>query len=160
MANHGYVNTKLKLTPEAVSEVIEELNQRLFKGNLKVEYIISTKDDPSWGKYTWMLSYESERQVWAERICWFDRSNRFEMRHGGGSNFAWWVDSAILNEIAVKFNGKVRDDGHEGVIHSEAGKYDNAHLFLEQWVECFPEDKQEEYLNLVYQFVPKEFQRS
>jgi hypothetical protein len=38
----------------------------------------------------------------------------FEIRHGGGSDFLWWVDGRIQDEISKVFDGRVKDDGGSG----------------------------------------------
>lgn len=124
MANHGWVKSKKVIPPELISAILDDMNKNLFKGNLKIEYLISTPESPNYGEHTWVLRYVSDGQEWASRVCWLETPKKFEMRHGGGTKFAWWIDTAILNEVAVKTNGIIGDDGIEEKIKGEPNKYD------------------------------------
>lgn len=119
MANHAKVLTKKKMTPEKITEILNGLNLFLFKDLLKIEYTDCTDKPGSWGKHVWYITvkggeHEYQGQTYhryGERECWLNSSRSFEMRHGGGGEFIWWVDGAILNEIALKFDGRHYDDG-------------------------------------------------
>lgn len=109
MANHAHVEAASPIDPQLIADVIARLNAELFKGLLSVEYHRATKDEPGWGEHTWLLSMEFDGIAWVSRVCWLD-DNHFQMRHGGGSNFAWWVDRVITNEVAVETGGDYWDD--------------------------------------------------
>lgn len=114
MANHGYVKSRKKIKPEQVSELLETVNQKWFKGNLVVEYHKSTNEDPGWGDHTWMVSYISseDKQEYARRVFWLETSRSFHVSHGGGGgDFAWWMDQTITNEVALMCDGNISDDG-------------------------------------------------
>ncbi len=123
MANYGYVKTTETLTPIKITAALKRLNKR-FKGNLRWKY--EHADEPhAWGEHVWMLEYRSpvDDRVYAERVCWLDNERRFVMQHGGGSDFAWWIDSAILNEIALNHRGVIGDDGCAGWERGDASAY-------------------------------------
>ena len=130
MANHGWVDTVREMTPAGLMEIFNELNQRLFKGNLTIEY--TEKEDDAWGDHVWLLKYHSGGTLWATRVCWLDENTpkHFEMVHSGGSQFAFWLDAAILNEVAVKFGGLIGDDGGEENWEGVPGKYDDYPAYL------------------------------
>lgn len=106
MANHGWVKTRKVMKPEQISEIIEKLNKDKFKNLLTVDLHKSTPQEPGWGEFTWLIDFYKE-----SRVCWLNNSRHFEMRHGGGSSLIWWVDSCILNEVALVFNGTIGDEG-------------------------------------------------
>lgn len=124
MANHGYVKTRKVMTVEAINQLLDELNKNHFKNGLKIEY--HKGDEHSWGPHVWMLTYPSKDHDgdWGSRVCWLNTSRSFEMRHGGGSDFIWWIDSLILATLADRFNGKVSDDGVGGSWPGEAQNID------------------------------------
>lgn len=131
MANHAWVKTRRKMTPEAISAIIERLNKTLFKGCIKVEYHKSTKEQPGWGEHTWSITAfntDDPKIEYGHRVCWLEKPTHFEMRHGGGTNFMWWIDHAICNEVALEFNGGWYDDGDEQRRTGTSGKY---HRFRE-----------------------------
>ena len=127
MANYGWVESEESITSEFVSSVLEEMNKNLFKGNLQVNFSEES------GHPSWHIQYVSRGKVWASRICWLKTPQRFEMRHGGGTSMDWWVDSAILNEIAVKVNGIIGDDGYDHHNKGEPHKFDTFEQFVQEY---------------------------
>ena len=113
MSNHGYVKSRKFMRPEEISKIIEEINQTRFKGNLVVEYHKHTPEEPGWGEHTWIISYISseDKNEYIRKVCWLETSRTFEMRHGGGGDFAWWLDRVIVNEVALFYDGVITDDG-------------------------------------------------
>jgi len=106
MANHGHVATKRHMTPEKVRAVIDRLNKDVFFGVLD---IVDT--DFTDGTVGWYITAEG---AYGSRQCWLNSKRSFEMRHGGGSAFLWWVDSVIQDAISEEFDGRVTDDGGSG----------------------------------------------
>jgi hypothetical protein len=118
MANHAHVITKKKMTPEKITLLIDRLNGTMFRGLLKTVYTDCTGQTGCWGKHVWQITvkggeFEREGNVYhryGSRVCWLNSSRHFEIRHGGGGSWIWWIDSAICNEIALEFDGYVMDD--------------------------------------------------
>lgn len=127
MANHAKVKTKKKMTPEKVTEVLEALNKRIFNGNLKIEYHNEKGNKGAWGPHVWMFSYIShvDGKDYDGRVMWLNNSKSFEIRHGGGCQFVWWMDTAITNEIAYYFDGYVIDDSDMEKRKPIEGQYDD-----------------------------------
>lgn len=108
MANHAHVTTKKHMTAENVRAVLERLNKDIFFDCLEIE------DSEYWsGKPGWYIHVKGESEYQA-RVCWLNSSRHFEIRHGGGSDFLWWVDGRIQDEISKVFDGRVKDDGGSG----------------------------------------------
>jgi hypothetical protein len=135
MANHAYVKTKKVMKPQAVTELIERLNSTIFKNCLTVKYKQSPKSDKSaWGEHCWIITVKGDSNDGiGSRVCWLNTSRSFEMRHGGGSQFMWWVDSAICNEIAVQFKGTWTDDGVGGKMEVAAGQFNRWRKYLKSY---------------------------
>lgn len=112
MANHGYVKTKKPMSADKICNLLNDLNKTYFKNNLKFEYHIG--NEQSYGPHVWHLKYESQGQEWGSRICWLNTKRSFEIRHGGGTNFIWWIDNVVCNAVALRFDGDISDDGCEG----------------------------------------------
>jgi hypothetical protein len=123
MANHAYVKTKKKMTPDLVSQVIENLNQRVFKGLITTTH---TKNE----KNLWRSSFYENEIHWLSRVCWLNSPKSFELRHGG-TDFEWWWDTVLANEIAVVFDGTIIDDGDGEKWAGVANKYDDPKNYLE-----------------------------
>lgn len=108
MANHAHVITKKHMTPEKVRAVLDRLNKDIFFDCLEIE------DNEYWsGKPGWYIHVKGENEYQA-RVCWLNSCRHFEIRHGGGSDFLWWVDQRIQDEISKVFGGRVKDDGGSG----------------------------------------------
>ncbi len=123
MANHGYVKTKKPVLAASISQLLLDLNIKLFRGVLKITYSETDTTGGPNDKHTWLLLYRTRNIDWVRRVCWLQSPTQFEMRHGGGSRLAWWMDTAILNEVAVQFNGIISDDGHSDKSQGEPNKY-------------------------------------
>ena len=146
MANHCQIITKKKMTPEKIAALIDRLNATLFRDLLKITYTDCTVKEGCWGKHVWEIETVTKNPEdpvnYGDRVCWLNTSRHFEMRHGGGGNWIWWVDSAICNEIALEFEGYTADDSdgeHEQPIK---GGYDdfNAYLIRANISESFSEE--------------------
>lgn len=158
MANHGWTKTRKPMKPEQITAMLDELNASLFKGNLQIEYHMSTPESPGWGPHTWLLSYQSEGREWATRVCWLETGRHFEMRHGGGSQFAWWIDATILNEVAVRFNGTIGDEGISDKWKGEPNKFNNFTDYLNlSWDHVKDPNLKSQLLQWEREFIPKEF---
>lgn len=133
MANNGWVVSRYKkIKPEKISSILDDLNARLFKHNLLIDIHEGTFESPGWGLWSWMLRYVSGDQEYASRVCWLETTRKFVMRHGGGSDFAWWIDHAILNEVAWQFQSVIQDDADDIKSAPIANQYDNLQKYLEQ----------------------------
>lgn len=111
MANHAYVKSATPIEANLIASLLGDLNERLFKRCLRIDYHESD-DSSAWGPHCWVLTFVSaeDGQEYAGRVCWLNPDGSFEIRHGGGSNFAWWIDHAITNEVAVRTNSAIEDD--------------------------------------------------
>ena len=79
------------------------------------------------------------------------------MRHGGGGKFAWWVDTAILNEIAVRYKGKIADDGVGEKWDGVPNKYNDLYTYLDlSFQHCKP-DIREHLMQWEMEMIPPEF---
>lgn len=140
MANHGWVTVPKKLKQPEVDKAIRDLNQRVFKGVLTIEYFDEGDDPLAYGPHVWHASYVTGTTPkthvdWLHKTCWINKGCRkFEARHGGGGDFSWWWDWAVLNEIAVLFDGMIGDDGVEETWPGEPNKYDTAQGLLDDKV--------------------------
>jgi len=156
MANHGSVKTKKSMTHIAISKMLDGMNKDYFHSNLVISY---TKG--GWGSHTWDISYVSDNKEYAGRVMWLNNKNSFEMRHGGGPDFAWWIDSAILNEVACVFDGRRADDGVSGYIPRKIGKFKDFWEYKKRMLTRIKDENMRLYLIQLEQiegFIPKEFQ--
>ena len=104
MANHGYVKNrkpKPEFTKDSVQQVIETFIKTKLNDSFKLEYIDGRGDKSMWGKDVWVISWINGYGTEEVVECWLTSHRSFEMHHGHGSSFAWWIDICITNEIAV-----------------------------------------------------------
>ena len=115
MANHGRVHTLKHLTQEKVQKALEEINQEFFFGLMIIEpSSFAVSNEPCWT----LTFSDISNPAFNYRQCWISSKRVFEMRHGGGPSFLYWVDSLVQDEIAKMFGGKVSDDGLCGRFES------------------------------------------
>lgn len=120
MANHGYVRSKRRITKEHVDKALADINEKFLFGKLVVEYSHHPNNPQGWGLHVWEIHHKE--QPHEGRIMWLknDRSKTFEIRHGGGDDFIWWIDHLIRNAVAEVTNGMISDDaGGERWDHKE-----------------------------------------
>ena len=103
IANHSNVFTKKHITGPKITALLNHLNETVLFGVL----IIS----PSVDETEWHITIVDTRDY---RVCWLNSRRHFEIRHGGGSDFIWWIDHLIQDAISKEFNGRVKDDGGAG----------------------------------------------
>jgi hypothetical protein len=134
MANHCQVITKKKMTPEKISALIDRLNATMFRDLLKIVYTDCTGKTGCWGNHVWEIetvnSNPKDPVNYGERVCWLNTSRHFEIRHGGGGNWIWWVDFAICNEVALEFDGYVSDDSDGEKYPGKKDKYADFNAYL------------------------------
>jgi len=97
MANHGFVTTNKWLTQDKVKEDIEEIISRCFKN--KIFLVINGDNSFSIGfEYPWNIT------------CWFENCHKVEFRNPA-PDWCWWIMFVIQNELAIKYNGLISDEG-------------------------------------------------
>ena len=111
MANHAWVKTRKHMSPQAVTDLLNKLNEKYFQNVLKIEYHNCQGEEECWGEHVWTIKAEERNAIYVERVCWLKHRQHFEIRHGGGGDFAWWVDFTVTAQVAKTFNGRQYDDG-------------------------------------------------
>lgn len=154
------------MSPEKISQMLDELNDSHFRGVLGYEYSEHPKEDTSvWGPYIWMLRYDGPKYGWFQpgqvlRPTWLNTRRSWEIRHsGGGGNFVWWIDSVVTNEVAVRFDGTISDEGVGNKWKGEPGKYKNFQEFQEMMTRHVKDETTKRWLYQQEQelFVPEAF---
>jgi hypothetical protein len=116
MANHGKIELSREVAPEEITKLLNELKETEFKNAVDFEY--AEGDERSWGPAMWFARQVTKEGVSSQviRVMWLNPDNSFEMRHGGGSDWAWWVDETVQAHVQKRFGGIAFDDGVEGPI--------------------------------------------
>src|ERR1700727_681283 len=103
MANHGYITTKKNLSAERVAKDLEEINQRRFKGLLKIE------DGAYSDKGSWFISYLDPKENHAQGFnIWLTSKRRIEHRHTRGWYF--YLELVFSEELGAKYDAVFTDD--------------------------------------------------
>jgi hypothetical protein len=119
MANHGFVTTRKKLTPEQVDQDIREIVLRRFGGNVEVEYNKCSKNPPSKGSHNWWAHWEMKAKArfpkdvpdyMFEFAASIMSPHRLDFRHPH-ADWAFWAQMAVQEELALKYDGTVSDEG-------------------------------------------------
>lgn len=149
MANHGFVKTKRFMNFDRVQNLLEDLNLRLFNNKLQIESFFQ-KEKPNIG---WNVKYED----YGSLSFWLNSFRFFEIRHSS-NGFMWWIDSVILNEIAVCFNGIISDEGVSEKWYGTRNKHNDFWKFQEKIMfGGFPKEEKKLLLSLIK--VPIEFRK-
>ncbi len=145
-----------------ITNIIERLNQSFIKNGLIIEYHHNDpKDTTAWGEHVWLLKYISlvDTIKYLSRVCWLNNSQSFEMRHGGGGLFAWWIDHMICNEVGFIFNGFIIDDGDGKKTVAQKSKYDNLSLYLKRQIDFLPNELKKSIIDMYLEEIPPEFRQ-
>jgi hypothetical protein len=112
MANHAHVYTKKHMDASKVRILLDRLNRDVFLDSLEI-------NQEDWdGQPAWYLHVKDEPEGHETRVCWLNSKRDFEIRHGGGSDFLWWIDFRVQDEISKVFDGSIVDDGDDTRITS------------------------------------------
>lgn len=100
MANHGFLTTKKHLKPDIVDADIREIVSRRFNDKLIVKrdetyWTIEPKDNDDY-RFEFSINTVSTRKL--------------EFRHPP-SDWAFWAQMVVHNELAVKYDGTISDEG-------------------------------------------------
>jgi len=102
MANHGYVKSKRIFKKDEVFKEIQEINQRRFDGKLNIE-------DSDYGDLgSWFISHAVEESTEGFNI-WIASPKKLEHRHT--RCWATYLEIVFANELGVKYDGIMSDDG-------------------------------------------------
>ena len=161
MANHGYVTTRNIIKPEAMTDLLNKLNQERFHGILKIEYFFAARHQNS--HHSWEIKCElqvpnCEGATYEERrVCWLNTPHKFEMRHGGGGDFIWWIDCVITNELALVFNGTISDDGGGEKWKGKEGYCPTYRDYVESMWRHNKSPNKNDFINEIINEAPEEF---
>lgn len=112
MANHGYVTSRKFIRKEMVDRALTKINEKFLFGEMKIEYF-EAEEGNTYNTHYWHVWFENDKgESFEERNMWipYKKPKTFEIRHGGGSDFIWWVDLLIRNAVATECNGMISDD--------------------------------------------------
>jgi hypothetical protein len=135
MSNHGYVRSKRRITKEHVDKALADINEKFLFGKLVVEYSHHPDNPQGWGLHVWEVHHKD--QPHEGRIMWLknDRTKTFEIRHGGGGDFIWWIDHLIRNSVSEITDGVITDDGHgDKSTYADCPSIPFREFKLRQWI--------------------------
>lgn len=132
MANHGFIKTKKPLKPSDLKRLLEEINQERFCGKFKIS-------DGGWTEGKSFTVEIVEDSPATHRHFWLASPRKIEHRHGPGGDFCWWVETIFANDMAVKLNGKLSDEGVGGSWPGEPGKWPTMKSYVEEQWEHVPD---------------------
>lgn len=119
MANHGYVKTKRKLTRDEVTKALKEINERRFKGLFDLSGPTPFQENKR--EFCWSFRFKQDDWLYFE-VWKKEGAKTLEFRHPHGS-FNFWAQCVVENDLALKFNGLITDDGCGDKWRGEKNKY-------------------------------------
>ncbi len=125
MANHGFISSRKHFVKEQVILDLQEINERRFKGLLKIE-------DSNWGKNgSWFISYHINGQDYPVGFnIWIASKRKLEHRHSG--MWAYYLEIVFSEELGAKYNGILSDEGHNNKWKPDPNKYDSYRSWLDE----------------------------
>ncbi|CAB4196819.1 hypothetical protein UFOVP1290_339 [uncultured Caudovirales phage] len=125
MANHGFITTKKNLKKDNILLDLHEINQRRFKSSLSIE-------ETNWsGRGAWYISYKVPGQDYREGFhIWLTSSRKIEHRHA--HNFAAYLETSFTEELGVKYNATMSDEGISDKWKPDPEKYKTYKLYYNE----------------------------
>lgn len=124
MANHGFVSSKKHFKKEQVLLDLQEINERRFKGLLKIE-------DGAYGnKGAWFVSYQDKGWNYPVGFhIWIRSARMLEHRHT--RSWGYYIELVFAEEMGAKYNGIMSDEGISEKWKPEPGKYSSYSTWLD-----------------------------
>lgn len=129
MANHGFVTTRKHLTIEKLGELLREIVDEKLDGKLNV-----VRSD---AQFYIILQQENWFPIWLRT------RNKIEIRHSGRGDVAWWISDLLTNELAIRLDGTISDEGVEERWKGTPNKFDTFDAYLDYTVRHLPEESEE-----------------
>ena len=107
MSNHGYVTSKRWFKADQIEEDLKEIVSRRFG------FIPIKRDDNG---FAIGFGYPYEVEMWVENV------HKLEFRNPM-PQWCWWIQTVIQNELAIKYNGIISDEGVSEKWKGKANKY-------------------------------------
>lgn len=142
MANHGFITSKRNFNKEQVLKDLQEINERRFKGLLTIE-------DSDWSdRGSWFVGYYYEGYEYPEGFnIWITSPKKLEHRHS--RLWAFYLEIVFVNELALKYNGILSDEGHGDKWKPDVGKYPTFMYWLDTLYGHIKESKPDSYKSMV-----------
>jgi hypothetical protein len=101
MGNLGFISSKSNLTIEQIYADIQDIINRRFDNKIEVELSQDYEDK------SFITVSDPHSKLFFN--MWLQTNRKIEHSHGQG--FMWWIELIIDNELAVKYKGKLSDEG-------------------------------------------------
>lgn len=103
MANHGFITSRFHFKKDEVEKYLHEINQRKFKGLLKIE-------DSEWATDAWFISYD-DTLIYKHPVgfnIWIESKRKLEHRHTHGWGF--YLEVVFSSELGFIYDGMISDE--------------------------------------------------
>lgn len=152
MANHGFISSHRHFKKEQVALDLQEINERRFKGLLKIE-------DSEWGEDgSWFVSYQDSGWEYPKGFnIWIKSPRMLEHRHT--QNWAYYLELSFANELAVKYNGLLGDESDDEKIKPNPEKYSTFKKYLDsRYCDFYKRNPKscQQILDIEWEYVPEE----
>ncbi len=121
MGNICTIKSRKKLKYDQVTADLHEINRRCFKSLLEIQEVLEFN--------CWNICFNGNVGFTIHKSPTY--KGRLTLKHG--RHWWTWVDVVVTNELALKYNGSITDEGVSGSWKGEPGKYPN----IRSWFEAF-----------------------
>lgn len=149
MANHGFISSKKNLIKEQVEQDLNDICKNRFNGLLSV---IPSKwgENGSWFVHTKQNPHDRGFNIWI-------RSKK-KLEHRHGDSWVMYLETVFSNELAIKYNGKLSDEGCGSETWAPIqNKYSSYRDYIIKDLALLEEPKRTEILNFYMSLAPKSF---
>lgn len=108
MSNHGFINLtpswKKKINMDLLYSMMQEINRSRFDGKINLKRNHDQDEE-------WILL-----EIYKDGgfPFWINEKRNIEIRHSCGGDLAWWIQDCFINDLALKTESKISDEGCDG----------------------------------------------
>jgi hypothetical protein len=119
MGNICTIKSRCKLKYDQVTTDLHEINRRRFNNLLEIQEVVEFD--------CWNICFNGQVGFTIHKSPRY--KGRLTLKHG--RHWWMWVDVVVTNELALKYNGSITDEGVSGSWKGTAGKYPTIHSWFE-----------------------------
>jgi hypothetical protein len=122
MANHGFISTRRNLTPEILYDALVGISRERFDGKIEIVR------DTGWGWGSCSIRIADDQSC----PYWLKSRRKIETAHKCWGSLGWWIQTVFINDLAVRFDGTISDEGVREKWRGRKGKYPTFRKMLQE----------------------------
>lgn len=123
MANHSFITSRKIFKQKQVIKDVEEILAKHVRKNYTIQYE---------GDAIFIDVWHDDKVYYTAVHMWIANKNKLEFRNRFPGEFGTWIHFLIQNELALKYNGHISDEGVNETWRGEPNKYDTYKAYIEK----------------------------